>query len=258
MIRLTAHPVGPDLAWPEPVEVLGLGGGSPIVLLCEHASNHIPPEYASLGLSAADLQRHIAWDIGAAELTRRLSMSLDAAAFLGTYSRLLIDLNRPPRSSSSIVARSESTDVPGNAALSPAERERREQLIFAPYHAAIESHLAGRARLGRKTFVVVMHSFTPVFLGDARPWHVGVLYDRGKDLAEATIARLRAEDATLNVGANVPYAVSADDSYGVLVHGDNAGNAAMLIEIRQDLIATADAVERWAHRLAPVLDAVCA
>jgi predicted N-formylglutamate amidohydrolase len=245
-----------EQAWPEPIEIVNPQGPSPIVLLCEHASNYIPPEYAGLGVPATELQRHIAWDIGAADVTRHLSRLLGAAAFLGTYSRLMIDLNRPLGVRSSIVARSESTDIPGNIALSAAERERRERLIFTPHHQAIEAHLQTRA--GRKTFIVAIHSFTPVYLGDARKWHVGVLFEQGKALAEATIERLRALDPELNVGANVPYSVTIEDDYGLLVHGDNVGNPAMLIEIRQDLIATPDAAERWAERLAPILREVCA
>jgi predicted N-formylglutamate amidohydrolase len=242
---------------PDPVEILSAAGRSPIVLLCEHASNSIPSEYAGLGVSAVDLQRHIAWDIGAADVTRHLSRLLDAAAFLGTCSRLVIDLNRPLGVRSSIVTRSEATDIPGNAALSVAERERRERLIFTPHHAAIETHLKERAAAGRKTFVVAIHSFTPVYMGTARPWHVGILFEKGASLAEATMARLREQDPTLNVGANVPYSVSIEEDYGLLVHGDNVGNPAILIEIRQDLIATPDAAAAWAKRLAPVLSAVC-
>src|SRR5689334_17521473 len=200
-------------AWPDPVEVLNPAGSSPIVLLCEHASSYIPPEYDGLGVSAAELQRHIAWDIGAAEVTRHLSQLLAAPAFLGTYSRLMIDLNRPLGARSSIVARSEATDIPGNAGLSAAERERRERLIFLPHHEAIEAHL--RARRGLKTFIVAIHSFTPVFLGTARPWHVGVLFEKGRALAEATMERLRALDPSLNVGANVPYSVSVEEDYGL-------------------------------------------
>jgi predicted N-formylglutamate amidohydrolase len=242
-------------AWPDPVEVLNPEGASPIVLLCEHASNYIPPEYEGLGVTAAELRRHIAWDIGAAEVTRHLSRLLGAAAFLGTYSRLMIDLNRPLGARSSIVTRSEATDIPENVGLSATERERRERLIFTPHHEAIAAHL--RARGGRKTFIVAIHSFTPVFLGNAREWHVGVLFEKGRALAEATMDRLRAMDPGLNVGANVPYSVSIEEDYGLLVHGDNVGNPAMLIEIRQDLIATPDAAEVWAVRLAAILREVC-
>jgi predicted N-formylglutamate amidohydrolase len=140
--------------------------------------------------------------------------------------------------------------------MSAAERERRERLIFTPYHERIEAHL--RARAGRRTYVVAIHSFTPVYLGDARRWHVGVLFEKGRALAEATMEKLRASDPSLNVGGNVPYSVTIEDDYGLLVHGDNMGNPAMLLEIRQDLIATPEAAERWAVRLAPILREVCA
>jgi predicted N-formylglutamate amidohydrolase len=130
-------------------------------------------------------------------------------------------------------------------------------MIFHPHHTAIEAHLHERARLGRRTFVVAIHSFTPVFHGKAREWHVGVLFERGASLAEATMAGLRAQDPALNVGANVPYSVSIEEDYGLLVHGDNVGNPAMLIEIRQDLISTQDAAQSWAARLAPILREVC-
>jgi len=243
--------------WPDPVEIHCPDGRSPIVLLCEHASNYIPPEYAGLGVSDSELQRHIAWDIGAAEVTRHLARLMDATAFLGTYSRLVIDLNRPLGVHSSIVARSEATDIPGNVSLTAQERARREQLIFTPHHAAIETHLKERVAAGRKTFIIAIHSFTPVYHGNVRPWHVGILFDKGVSLAEATMARLRASDPTLNVGANVPYTVSIEEDYGLLVHGDHAGNPAILIEIRQDLIALPEASEDWAKRLAPILTAVC-
>lgn len=250
-------PAGAGHQWPDPVEILSPAGRSPIVLLCEHASNYIPPEYAGLGLAAPDLQRHIAWDIGAAEVTRHLSPLLDATAFLGTCSRLMIDLNRPLGVRSSIVTTSEATDVPGNVSISPEERQRRERLIFTPHHAAIEAHLAERAAAGRKTFMVAVHSFTPVYMGHVRPWHVGILFEKGAAIAEAAMVRLRACDPSLNVGGNVPYSVSVDEDYGLLVHGDNVGNPAILIEIRQDLIATPAAAESWARRLAPILAAVC-
>jgi predicted N-formylglutamate amidohydrolase len=243
--------------WPDPVELLAPQGRSPIVLLCEHASNYIPPEYAGLGVSQGDLQRHIAWDIGAAQVTRHLSGLMDATAFLGTYSRLLIDLNRPLGVRSSIVARSEATDIPGNVGVSAEERARREQRIFTPHHAAIEAHLRERVAAGRKTFIIAIHSFTPVYMGNVRPWHVGILFDKGVSLAEATMAQLRAADPSLNVGANVPYSVSIEEDYGLLVHGDHASNPAILIELRQDLIAMPEAAEDWAKRLAPIFTAVC-
>ena len=241
--------------WPEAVEVINEGGASDIVLICEHASNHMPPEYAGLGLDAQDLTRHIAWDIGAAAVTRGLAERLDAPAFLGHYSRLLIDLNRPPGVPSSIPERSESTDIPGNLGLTEVERKRRRDLIFAPFHNRVAKHLSARERAGRKTRIVAIHSFTPVFHGKAREWHAGVLYDGSRAFGEAAVKGL-ARDSNLNVGHNVPYVISRDGDYGVLVHGEDRGHPAILFEMRQDLIANGHGIAEWTLRLAKVLGAI--
>jgi predicted N-formylglutamate amidohydrolase len=238
--------------WPDPVEALNEHGRSPIVLVCEHASNHIPAEYGDLGLPSAELTRHIAWDIGAADVTRSLSQSLDAAAFLATYSRLLIDLNRPLTGLASIPVRSESTDIPGNRMLTQAERARRSQRIFAPFQERLAAHFDRRERAGRRSVLVAIHSFTPVYLGRSRPWHAGVLFGKSAELAQRIMTRLRS-DLTLKVDANVPYGVSRDDDYALLVHGDDRGNPSVLIEIRHDLIASPEGVEDWSERLTAAL-----
>ena len=238
--------------WPAAVEVLNESGRSGIVLLCEHASNHMPASYGSLGLDANHLRRHIAWDIGAAEVTRRLSARLDAPAFLSTYSRLLIDLNRPLGSEGSIPLRSEDTEIPGHTGLDAVERERRAAIMFTPFHDEVARHLDARQAAGRPSRIVTMHSFTPVFLGEERPWHAGVLYDRARQLGEAILDGLRADPA-LNVAANVPYVISADADYAVPVHGDERGIEAVLVEIRQDLLADDAGIEEWAGRMAVAL-----
>jgi predicted N-formylglutamate amidohydrolase len=243
---------GADNDWPEAVEVLNQTGRSDIVLLCEHASNHIPAEYARLGLDAHHLERHIAWDLGAAELTRRLSARLDAPSFLGTYSRLLLDLNRPLGSPGSIPTRSEDTDIPGNADVGNVEAERRAQRMFIPFHDRVAGYLDARARNCLPTRIVTIHSFTPVFLGVSRPWHAGVLFDRASNFGEAILSGLR-EDGSLNVAANVPYIISRDADYAVPVHGDDRGLDAVLIEIRQNLVCDSEGIERWTDRLARAL-----
>lgn len=241
--------------WPPAVEVLNESGRSPFVLICEHASNHIPSEYARLGLDASQLTRHIAWDIGAAEVTRALAKRLDATAFLGGYSRLLIDLNRPLHVADSIPVRSETIDIPGNRSLSAAESSRRARLMFHPFQDRLGAHLEQRRRDGRHNVLIAVHSFTPVYLGQARPWHAGILFDGGAALGQALIAQLRT-DPLLNVEANVPYSVSTEADYALVVYGDQLGNPAALIEIRNDLIADAEGVAQWAERLERALRAV--
>ncbi|MER8712883.1 N-formylglutamate amidohydrolase [Mesorhizobium sp. M1295] len=240
--------------WPPAVETINETGRSDIVLICEHASNHIPAEYARLGLDSSHLQRHIAWDIGAAEVTRALSKLLDAPAFLSSYSRLLIDLNRPLGSSGSIPVLSEDTGIPGNVGLDLGERSRRAEIMFAPFHDRVAAHLDGRAKQGRPTRIATIHSFTPVYLGVGRPWHAGVLYDRAVDFGQAVLAGLRAGSG-LNAAANEPYVISREGDYAIPVHGDDRGIPAVLIEIRQDLLAGRSGIEEWAHRLAAALPA---
>jgi predicted N-formylglutamate amidohydrolase len=239
--------------WPPAVDILNARGASPVVLLCEHASNYIPSEYDNLGIPSADLQRHIAWDIGAAGVVRQLSRLLDAPAFLGGFSRLLIDVNRSPHASSSIVERSDATQIPGNTMLAARERQRRVTHIYEPFHQAVREHLAGRVAVGRRTVIVAIHSFTPSYQGVARQWHAGVVFERSSAFVQATLERLRAADRSMSVGANEPYGVTPGDGYGFLVYGDNIGNPAVLIEIRQDLIARPADEAFWAQRLAETL-----
>jgi predicted N-formylglutamate amidohydrolase len=233
----------------EAVTVVNEGGGSSIVLVCEHASNHIPERYAGLGLAPAYLQRHIAWDIGAAALARRLSALLDAPLFLSGYSRLLIDCNRPPGSPTSIPPRSEDTIIPGNQALTADEISRREAAFFTPFQDRIARFLDARAAAGRRSTILGIHSFTPVFHGERRIWQAGVLYRDAVALGEGLLAALRADPA-LTVGDNEPYRIALDEDYTVPVHGDARGLPAALIEVRQDLLGTAPDIEDWARRIA--------
>ncbi|ESQ88848.1 N-formylglutamate amidohydrolase [Asticcacaulis benevestitus] len=241
------------ISWPSAAETLNETGTSDIVLVCEHASNHIPEAYANLGLRASDVARHIGWDIGAANVTRRLSALLDAPAYLATCSRLLIDLNRPLDAPSSIVTRSEDTDIPGNKYLAEAEIVRRREHLFMPFHQTISDHLDARQRQNRPTRFVSIHSFTPVFLGTPRTWQGGVLFDQAQAFGRDLVARLAASG--LKVGANVPYQSDRAEDYGVPIHGDDRGIPAVLIEIRNDLIDHDDGAALWAKHLADALRA---
>lgn len=237
---------------PSPVETANESGRSDIVLVCEHAGNRLPAAYGSLGLSSEDLTRHIAYDIGAAALTRRLSERLDAPAFFGTLSRLLVDLNRPFGVPSSMPALSEATEIPGNRDLTAAERERRRRLVFAPFHDRLAGFLDARDAAGLPTRLVAIHSFTPVFLGSARPWQAGVLFEPPETFGRAVLAALR-EEKGLRVGENEPYRIDRAEDYAVPVHGTDRGYPAVLVEVRNDLLSTPAEIERWADRLAPAL-----
>jgi predicted N-formylglutamate amidohydrolase len=238
--------------WPEPIEVLNEMGSSPIVLICEHGSNHIPSEYAQLGLTADALREHIAWDIGAADLTRALSRRLDAVAFLGTYSRLLIDLNRPLGASTSIVAVSEAKQIPGNRSLSDKEARRRAGLIFTPFHNRIADFIAGRKGLNRPITLVSIHSFAPVFLGVARPFHVGVVFDKSLTLALRILSHIRTYGGIV-AEANVPYQIHPEEDYAIPVYATAGDIPGVLIEIRNDCIADAKGVAAWTNHLVEAL-----
>jgi predicted N-formylglutamate amidohydrolase len=242
---------------PAPVRVECEAGGSNILLTADHAGRAIPRSLGRLGLPESELVRHIAWDIGIAGVTERLSAALNATAVLQNYSRLVIDCNRDPSVPTSIPEISEATEIPGNRGLSPAQRTARQQEIFAPYHARIRDLLDARQRAARRTIFVAMHSFTPTFKGEQRAMQVGVLYNRDARLATILLDLLRAE-GDLVVGDNAPYAVSDVTDYGVPVHAEKRGLAHVEIEIRQDLIADEAGQADWAARFAHLLQAATA
>jgi predicted N-formylglutamate amidohydrolase len=241
---------------PPALTVINESGASPIVLLCEHASNFIPARYGRLGLREADLKRHIAYDIGALAVARHLSRLLDAVLVHSGYSRLLIDCNRPLAAPSSIPARSEDTDIPGNVGIDAAERALRDRLFFAPFRERVAALLDARLRARQPTLLIGMHSFTPVYLGVARVWQAGMLYARAKGLGRAMIAGLRAADPSLVVGDNEPYRVTDEGDYTVPHQGDVRGIPTVLIEVRQDLIGHEEGQLAWGERLAAVLAAM--
>jgi predicted N-formylglutamate amidohydrolase len=239
---------------PAPVRTLREAGASDFILTADHAGRAIPCSLGRLGLPEGELDRHIAWDIGIAGVTERLSAALDATAVLQTFSRLVIDCNREPSVASSIPEISEATEIPGNLGLPTAARAARRQEIFEPYHARIRALLDARRAVARRIVFVAMHSFTPVFKGESRAMQVGVLYNRDARLATIMLDLLRAE-GDLVVGDNAPYAVSDVTDYGVPVHAERRGLRHVEIEIRQDLIADEDGQAEWATRFARLLRA---
>jgi predicted N-formylglutamate amidohydrolase len=242
---------------PNPVTLENESGDSVFFLTCEHAGRAFPRRLGRLGLPEAETLRHIAWDIGIGAVGRELSLLLNAAVILQTYSRLVIDCNRDPKVPSSIPEISEATEIPGNRSLDEAERAARVDAIFRPYHNAIAAALDRRAAADRASVLVALHSFTPVFKGVSRPWHVAVLFNRDPRLAHALAELLRA-DGSLMVGENEPYRVSDLTDYTVPVHGERRGLPHVEIEIRQDLITDPSGQREWAERLARLLPAAYA
>ncbi len=237
---------------PSPVSVHRAESRSPFLLVADHAGNIFPRALGRLGISAAEAERHIAYDIGIANLGRILADALDAPLIQQNYSRLVIDCNRPPGAVTSIPEISELTPIPGNLGLSRDERAAREREIFRPYHDTIAAALEARRNAKAPAALIALHSFTPVFKTVARPWHAALLYHRDPRLAHALLALLRGE-GDLNVGDNEPYFVSDETDYTIPVHGERRNIPHALIEIRQDLIVEETGQRAWAQRLARVL-----
>lgn len=228
-------------------------GTSPFVLVCDHACNHIPPAYGTLGLSPAQRLMHIAWDPGALAVARRLSDDLDAVLVYSNISRLVVDCNRAPDAPDLIPALSERTPIPGNAAVDAEERARRLAAYHAPFHQAIETILDKRRAAGRQAILVTVHSFTPVYKDVPRPWPIGLIHGRDKSLTTELFNALKTEDPGLNLGWNEPYAARNGVTYTLEHHGDDRGLPATMIEIRNDEILEPEGVRNWADRLARCL-----
>jgi predicted N-formylglutamate amidohydrolase len=235
-----------------PVHEYNAAGRSPFLLTCDHYGWLIPRVLGDLGLPAGELTRHIAWDIGIAGVAEALSKHLDAHLIVQRYSRLVIDCNRPPGAASSIPRISDATTIPGNEGLGREAAEIRRREIFDPYHRRIAEVIDRRLRDGMPTVLLSLHSFTPVYAGIARPWHIGTLYHRDTTLPPMLLGLLRAE-ADLVVGDNEPYAVSDETDYTIPVHGEARGLMNTGIEIRQDLISDQAGETSWADRLARIL-----
>ncbi len=242
--------LGPDD--PPPFVVLNEHGSAPALLVCDHASRAFPQALGRLGLPELSTWQHIAWDIGAAELTRGLASALDAPAVLAGYSRLVVDCNRRPDDAESMRGASDGQQVPGNQALSDFDRRRRLACFFDPYHEAIAAMLGGFRARGVVPLFVSVHTFTPTMGGQERPWHVGVLWDGDEASASHLIEGLRAEQG-LVVGDNEPYSGKHPADYTVHQHAETAGLPHVCLEIRQDQFESPAGTERWVRRLARLI-----
>jgi len=242
---------------PAAVELCHAQGQAPVLLTCDHASRLVPRALKNLGLADELMARHIGWDIGAADVTRRLAPLLDAPAILAGYSRLVIDCNRRPDDPSSIPRESDEVAIPGNANLSDADRRARREALFDPYHAAIAAWIAARRARDVAPAVISMHSFTPVMKGVERPWHIGVLWDGQGRIAIPMLDALQTEP-DLIVGDNQPYSAREPVGYTQRHHAFEPGLPHVAIELRQDLVADEQGAAQWAERLARILKPILA
>ncbi|MFQ6024476.1 MAG: N-formylglutamate amidohydrolase [Acidiferrobacterales bacterium] len=238
---------------PSAVVVERAGSTSPYLFVCDHAGNQMPRRLGKLGLEDEDLVQHIAWDVGARGLAEEFARRFDATLVRQVYSRLVIDCNRPLDAESSIVKVSEHTVVPRNDDLSEEEIEARRNEVFHRYHDTIARIIGKRLAKEQPTILLAIHSFTPVYKRERRPWHIGLLYNRDTRLAHL-LRDLLAADETLCVGDNKPYWVDDYTDYTIPVHGERRGIPHVLFELRHDLIEAEEDQYRWAHRLAHSLE----
>jgi len=225
----------------------------PFLIVCEHASNAFPAAFGSLGLTEAQQSAHIAWDPGALGLARGLAARLDAPLVAARVSRLIYDLNRPPHSLGAMPARSETHDIPGNAGLTAEDRLARTEAVYLPFHAALRALIAQRLALGHPPVIVTVHSFTPLWHGTPRAVEFGVIHDADPSLALATVAAARSTG--LRTELNQPYSAADEVTHTLRLQASPFGLANVMLEIRNDLIASPAAQEAMADTLAPVLRA---
>lgn len=242
---------------PAAVTVLNATGHSNAVIVCDHGGDAVPEKLNGLGLDAAQRARHIAWDIGAAAVSRHLATLLDAPALLAGYSRLVIDLNRPPDDLTSIREISDGVLIAGNRSLSAADTDSRLRSIFEPYHDAVAAAVERAEERVAAPALISVHSFTPVMKGQERPWHVGVLFGPDTRMALPVIESL-SENAEICVGENKPYSGYDLFGYTVETHAMPKGYPNVLFEIRQDLIDTQRGAVHWAELIAESLKDVLA
>lgn len=228
-------------------------GRGQIVLVCEHASNHVPESWGDLGLSPEQLGAHIAWDPGALGLARGLSARLDAALIHAPVSRLVYDCNRAPDMAGAMPARSEVHDIPGNTAIPPDERLARTKAIYLPFHHGLHGLLARRIALGLRPVIVTIHSFTPVYFGKPRAVEFGVIHDADPTYALA-IHRAAVQSTRLVTELNAPYSAADGVTHTLRMAATPYGLPNAMLEIRNDLIASTEAEEAMADLLAPVLN----
>jgi len=237
---------------PPPYELFNPGGAAPILLICDHASRRVPCRLRDLGLDERELSRPIGWDIGAADVTRNMALQLNAPALLAGYSRLVVDCNRHLHDPTSMRPVSDGTPIPGNATLSPADRQARSDALYQPYHRAIAQRLDDFVGRSITPALLSIHSCTPEMAGQFRPWHIGICWEADRRIAGPVMAALgRAPDVV--VGDNQPYNLDLLEDYSVPVHAIRRGLPHLQVEFRQDLIATSAGARRWAEILLAAL-----
>jgi predicted N-formylglutamate amidohydrolase len=233
---------------PPVVRVVNPKGRGKYVIVCDHASNRVPRALNNLGLSKAELQKHIAWDPGTEDIGLHMSERMDATTVIAGYSRLVVDLNRGDDHPEIMRSTSDHVRIPGNVGLTPAQRRQRMETFFRPYHDEIARALKRFTAQGIAPALISIHSFTPEMDGFKRPWHIGVLWNRQEKLARALVKNLRRNNPDLVIGENEPYSLKATNflKNTISTHAERRGLPYVIVEFRQDLVDTKKKAVKWA------------
>ncbi len=232
--------------------VVNPAGSSPVLLVCEHASNVIPASLQALGLDDDARQSHVAWDPGALAVAQELSRILDATLVHARFSRLVYDCNRPPEAESAMPPRSEVFDIPGNTGLTPAEREARTKALYVPFTETLSGEISRRTQQGRPPVLVTIHSFTPVYYGKQREVELGILHDADTALADAMLDAQ--DETTLLTRRNEPYGPDDGVTHTLQLHGLGNGLPNVMIEVRNDMLESPVQQKKVAQDLAAMLE----
>lgn len=236
-----------------PVEIENAAGSSDVVIVCEHASRHIPAKLGDLGLQLPALESHIAWDPGALDLSRCLSSSLDACLYFQRFSRLVYDCNRPVEAASAIAEKSEVYDIPGNRNISSGERQARIDEIYLPFRKGLSSLLDSRAAAGRNSVLVTVHSYAPIYFGKRRDVEIGILHDRDRRLADRILAEAQSRDEKFLILPNQPYSATDGVTHTLVEHAIGRGLPNVMIEVRNDLLTDGDRLREVAGYLSSLI-----
>ena len=264
----TADSAGPAQSLPDETKhpLIGPGDAPPyfrhneagracLLIVADHAGRYFPAAMNRLGLAEWVVDRHVAWDIGSDELARCLADRLDAPAILAGFSRLLIDPNRQLHDATSVIEVSDGIAIPGNQGLSEADKARRVQSFFQPYHDAIAARLDAFEAEGKVPAMLSVHTCTPVFSEVVRPWHIGIMWDRDPRIAVPMMESLRRTDGVC-IGDNEPYSGRHPHDFTIDFHAERRGLPHVGIEVRQDLVSDTEGARHWAGVLGDALKGV--
>ncbi len=235
---------------PEPVVLVNASSKKAAVLVCEHAGRAIPRALGDLGLTEADLDRHIAYDIGAEKLSRMMAERLGLPLVLQSYSRLVVDCNRPVEAADAVPELSDAIPIRANMSIGAEQRQQRLDEIFFPFHEAVSEILD----LHPRKAVFAIHSYTPVLGREERPWDLAFLFRKDSLTSRSLADSVKVLDPSLKIGMNEPYAIEVNADWFVPYHGERRGIAHSLIEVRNDHLGTDDACRRWASVLSAAIE----